>query len=269
MHGGCPDHIPTAEELLARKLKPGERILWKSRPAERYWTFPVARRMFFGTILLVYPWCFILAVWRDAGHFWEGELPGSLLYFSLAGVIAGGIPAMLALAGRREVAFRSLAGTDKPAQQPLCADGPPPNCHYRRSSPVFQRMQHLYPFLPQTQKRAAASGQERRRRHYSGIWREEKSYTQGSGSPAGSRGYPETARTETILCGTGKINIPGRPRRGEDYSPPRRIRTNSRRVVRTTRHSSSTAATVRPTMNPIQTPRAPMAGTIQSVRARM
>ncbi|WP_448806907.1 hypothetical protein [Akkermansia sp.] len=93
MHGGCPDHIPTAEELLARKLKPGERILWKSRPAERYWTFPVARRMFFGTILLVYPWCFILAVWRDAGHFWEGELPGSLLYFSLAGVIAGGIPA--------------------------------------------------------------------------------------------------------------------------------------------------------------------------------
>ena len=99
MHGGCPDHIPTAEELLARKLKPGERILWKSRPAERYWTFPVARRMFFGTILLVYPWCFILAVWRDAGHFWEGELPGSLLYFSLAGVIAGGIPAMLALAG--------------------------------------------------------------------------------------------------------------------------------------------------------------------------
>lgn len=99
MYRGCPDRSPTPEELLARKLKPGERILWKSRPAERYWTFPVVRRMLFGIILLVYPLCFILAVQRDTGHFWKSELPGSLLYFSLAGVIAGGIPATLALAG--------------------------------------------------------------------------------------------------------------------------------------------------------------------------
>lgn len=47
------------------------------------------------------------------------------------------------------------------------------------------------------------------------------------------------------------------------------IRANSRRAVHVTRHNSRTAATVRPTMNPIQMPRAPMAGTIQSVLARM
>ena len=47
------------------------------------------------------------------------------------------------------------------------------------------------------------------------------------------------------------------------------IRANSRLVVRLTRQSSSTAATDRPMMNPVQMPRAPIAGTIQSVRARM
>lgn len=159
MHGGCPDHIPTAEELLARKLKPGERILWKSRPAERYWTFPVARRMFFGTILLVYPWCFILAVWRDAGHFWEGELPGSLLYFSLAGVIAGGIPAMLALAGG--VRLLSAPWRERTSRRnSLYALTDRRLIAITGEAALFSRMQHLYPFLPQTQKRAAASGQE-------------------------------------------------------------------------------------------------------------
>lgn len=55
----------------------------------------------------------------------------------------------------------------------------------------------------------------------------------------------------------------------ESYSPAYLIRENSRLVVRLTRQSSSTAATARPMMNPVQMPRAPMAGTIQSVRARM
>ena len=55
----------------------------------------------------------------------------------------------------------------------------------------------------------------------------------------------------------------------ESYSPACLIRENSRLVVRLTRQSSSTAATARPMMNPVQMPRAPMAGTIQSVRARM
>ena len=47
------------------------------------------------------------------------------------------------------------------------------------------------------------------------------------------------------------------------------MRANSRLVVRLTRQSRSTAATDKPMMNPIQMPRAPMAGTIQLVRARI
>ena len=47
------------------------------------------------------------------------------------------------------------------------------------------------------------------------------------------------------------------------------MRANSRLVVRLTRQSRSTAATDKPMMNPIQMPRAPMAGTIPLVRARI
>lgn len=83
--------------------------------------------------------------------------------------------------------------------------------------------------------------------------------------PRGSR-YPEKLPNSSACSGTGKVN---HSRSGKNYSPLNRIRANSRLVVRLTRQSSSTAATDRPMMNPIQMPRAPMAGTIQFVRPRM
>lgn len=65
------------------------------------------------------------------------------------------------------------------------------------------------------------------------------------------------------------INLSIKTGGGVPYCSWSRIILNSRLTVRTTRQSSSTAATDKPMMNPVQMPRAPMAGTIQSVRARM
>ena len=41
----------TPEELLASRLKPGERILWKGRPVERSWTGWDTGKLLFGSAL--------------------------------------------------------------------------------------------------------------------------------------------------------------------------------------------------------------------------
>lgn len=83
------DHSP--EEILNRKLNPEEQVLWKSRPEEQYWTFAVARKILYGTIMLIFPLMFTLAVWPSATRFTISFLSNPIFYFFIVGLLVSGL----------------------------------------------------------------------------------------------------------------------------------------------------------------------------------
>jgi hypothetical protein len=77
--------IDAPEEIWVRKLKPGEQVLWKSRPAERCWTFVVTRQFLYGTFLLILPLALTLGGWLRVASFPTNPRFNPVFYFFIMG----------------------------------------------------------------------------------------------------------------------------------------------------------------------------------------
>lgn len=80
--------VDAPEEILNRKLKPKEQVLWKSRPVERYWTFSVVKKIMSGTAMLIFPLVFILGIWSSTTRF---ILSDPIFYFFVVGLVCIGL----------------------------------------------------------------------------------------------------------------------------------------------------------------------------------
>ncbi len=79
------------EKILNRKLKTGERILWKNRPVKRFWTFSVVRKMLYGTALLLLPLALVFATWQTAIELTADILYTPTFYFFILGVLIASV----------------------------------------------------------------------------------------------------------------------------------------------------------------------------------
>lgn len=93
----CANDIRAREEIQGKKLKPGEQVLWKSRPVERCWTFAATKQILYGAFILIYPLAVTLGIWQRAINFPTKDWFNPIFYFSILGLICGALAAIFSL----------------------------------------------------------------------------------------------------------------------------------------------------------------------------